>query len=115
TAVATAGDRGGLACRVSRRVHGSICRARPGGDRSEDSGDGRGGIPPWRRGSRRGPDRRMIRFDAAGKTYTSAIQRRKVVALEDFSLELVPGEVVGIAGPNGAGKSTLISLLLGFL
>lgn len=57
----------------------------------------------------------MIRFEAAGKTYTSAIRRRQVVALEDFSLDLSPGEVVGIAGPNGAGKSTLISLLLGFL
>lgn len=57
----------------------------------------------------------MIRFDAAGKTYVSLISRRRVEALVDFSLELVPGEVVGIAGPNGAGKSTLISLLLGFL
>jgi ABC-type multidrug transport system ATPase subunit len=38
-----------------------------------------------------------------------------VAALREFSLELAPGEVVGIAGPNGAGKSTLISLVLGFL
>jgi ABC-type multidrug transport system ATPase subunit len=38
-----------------------------------------------------------------------------VAALREFSLELAPGEVVGIAGPNGAGKSTLISLILGFL
>ena len=36
-------------------------------------------------------------------------------ALEDFTLEIRPGEVFGLAGPNGAGKSTLISLLLGFL
>ncbi|HRP07913.1 MAG TPA: ABC transporter ATP-binding protein [Gemmatimonadales bacterium] len=57
----------------------------------------------------------MISFEGAGKTYTSMITRRRVVALEDFSLQLSPGEVVGIAGPNGAGKSTLISLLLGFL
>jgi ABC-type multidrug transport system ATPase subunit len=57
----------------------------------------------------------MIRFDGATKTYVSLIARRRVEALSDFSLELVPGEVIGIAGPNGAGKSTLISLLLGFL
>ncbi len=57
----------------------------------------------------------MIRFEAAGKTYVSLLTRRRVEALADFTLELQPGEVVGIAGPNGAGKSTLISLLLGFL
>jgi ABC-type multidrug transport system ATPase subunit len=57
----------------------------------------------------------MIEFTSAGKTYTTPLTRRRVVALEDFSLQVQPGEVVGIAGPNGAGKSTLISLLLGFL
>lgn len=57
----------------------------------------------------------MIRFEAAGKRYTSLITRRTVTALEDVTLEIRPGEVFGIAGPNGAGKSTLISLLMGFL
>lgn len=57
----------------------------------------------------------MIRFERAGKTYTSLVRRREVTALADFDLEIARGEVVGIAGPNGAGKSTLISLLLGFL
>jgi ABC-2 type transport system ATP-binding protein len=57
----------------------------------------------------------MIGFAAAGKTYSTLLGRRKVVALDDLSLDLRLGEVVGIAGPNGAGKSTLISLLLGFL
>jgi ABC-type multidrug transport system ATPase subunit len=57
----------------------------------------------------------MIQFPAPGKTYPSLETRRRVVALEDVSQEIHPGEVVGIAGPNGAGQSTLISLLLGFL
>lgn len=57
----------------------------------------------------------MIRFEAAGKRYTSLVTRRTVTALEDVTLEMQAGEVFGIAGPNGAGKSTLISLLMGFL
>ena len=31
-----------------------------------------------------------------------------------MSLELQPGEVVGLIGPNGAGKSTLVNVLSGF-
>jgi ABC-type sugar transport system ATPase subunit len=34
-------------------------------------------------------------------------------ALDGLDLDLVPGEVLGIAGPNGAGKSTLVRILAG--
>jgi ABC-type multidrug transport system ATPase subunit len=48
------------------------------------------------------------------KTFRSMLGR-EVRAVEDVTLDVSPGEVLGIAGPNGAGKSTIISLLLGFL
>ncbi len=35
--------------------------------------------------------------------------------LQDVSLSVAPGEIVGIIGPNGAGKSTLLKTILGYL
>ena len=36
-----------------------------------------------------------------------------VVAIEDFSLNIHPGEIVALVGDNGAGKSTLIKIISG--
>jgi ABC-type multidrug transport system ATPase subunit len=57
----------------------------------------------------------VIELQGLSKTYRTALDGRTVTALDDLTLTLRAGEVVGVAGPNGAGKSTLISLLLGFL
>lgn len=39
----------------------------------------------------------------------------RLVAVNDITLTVQPGEIVGFVGANGAGKTTTISLLLGFL
>ena len=39
----------------------------------------------------------------------------KVVALNDVSLRVDAGEILGLLGPNGAGKSTLMKIVVGIL
>ena len=49
----------------------------------------------------------FLSLDGIRKTYPG------VVALERFSMEVAPGEVIGLVGENGAGKSTLMRVLGG--
>jgi ABC-2 type transport system ATP-binding protein len=52
-----------------------------------------------------------IRIESLTKTFRAG----QVRALDGVSLEIAPGEALGIIGPNGAGKTTLLGCLLGFL
>jgi len=56
----------------------------------------------------------VIEFRNVGKTYRSLLGS-SVKAVEEFSLQVLEGEILGIAGPNGAGKTTLIAMMLGYL
>jgi ATP-binding cassette subfamily B protein len=55
--------------------------------------------------------RGAIRFDNVTFRYPS---RPETPALENFSLEVSPGETIAFVGPSGAGKSTTFQLLLRF-
>ncbi len=39
----------------------------------------------------------------------------KLKALDDLSLDVYPGEILGFLGPNGSGKTTTLGILLGIL
>ncbi|MGQ0835785.1 MAG: ABC transporter transmembrane domain-containing protein [Gammaproteobacteria bacterium] len=57
------------------------------------------------------PGRGSIRFDHVKFRYPS---RPDSLALDDFTLEISPGETIAFVGPSGAGKSTTFQLLLRF-
>lgn len=56
----------------------------------------------------------MIEFDGVFKSFASALGG-ETYAVQDVTLDVRAGEVMGVAGPNGAGKSTLLSMLLGYM
>jgi ABC-2 type transport system ATP-binding protein len=39
----------------------------------------------------------------------------RTCALDDLTLEIPPGSVMGLLGPNGAGKTTFLRLVMGFI
>jgi ABC-2 type transport system ATP-binding protein len=53
-------------------------------------------------------DIRHIEMRAVRKSY-------RFFTLDDLSLDLEPGQIMGFVGPNGAGKSTTIRLALGLI
>ncbi|MFO0453040.1 MAG: ATP-binding cassette domain-containing protein, partial [Pseudomonadota bacterium] len=38
-----------------------------------------------------------------------------VLAVDDLSFGVAPGEILGFLGPNGAGKSTTMRIVAGFV
>ncbi len=51
----------------------------------------------------------LLNVERLGKSF------RGLQALEDYSLSLHAGDLIGVIGPNGAGKTTLFNLLTGIV
>ena len=61
-------------------------------------------MPP--EGVHEGPGRQIgATIENVGKVYET--RGEPIVALENCSLDLAPGEFVSVVGPSGCGKSTL--------
>src|SRR5690554_312370 len=72
--------------------------------RRRSAGGGQRGRPPEQEGNEA-----MIEL----RNLTRRFARH--TAVDDLSLTVRPGEVLGFLGPNGAGKSTTMKMLTGFL
>jgi len=54
------------------------------------------------------PESALVRFDSVYKGFNNK------AVLENISLTVVPGELLGVIGLSGAGKTTLLNVLVGF-
>ena len=61
--------------------------------------------------------RPVLRVQGVAKSFHRGVwpRRRTIAVLRDASLEVKPGELVGLVGENGSGKSTLMQIIVGLL
>lgn len=57
----------------------------------------------------------VIEIENVTKVFETKFKKRKVTALNNFSLQIPRGIIFGLLGPNGAGKTTLVKILLGIV
>ncbi|XP_029023597.1 antigen peptide transporter 2a [Betta splendens] len=55
-----------------------------------------------------------VSFQSVNFAYSAAPSNQSKTVLQDFSLELKPGQMTALVGPSGEGKSTCVSLLQRF-
>jgi ABC-2 type transport system ATP-binding protein len=56
-----------------------------------------------------------ISIEHLTKVFPVPFKRERVLAVNDLSLTVEPGQVYGLLGPNGSGKSTTMKVVLGLV
>jgi zinc transport system ATP-binding protein len=54
-------------------------------------------------------------MDAIAELLHVTVRYQELIALEDVTLRIMPGEFLAVIGPNGSGKTTLIKTILGLV
>lgn len=57
----------------------------------------------------------VVRIENLRKVFRVGFWGRRVIAVDDLSLDVRRGEVFGFLGPNGAGKTTTLKILMGLI
>jgi ABC-type lipoprotein export system ATPase subunit len=58
------------------------------------------------------PQAPVIHLDGVSRRFRRGAE--SVLAVDDVSLDVIPGELIVISGPSGSGKTTLLNLLIGW-
>ncbi|MEN6425523.1 MAG: ABC transporter ATP-binding protein [Phycisphaerales bacterium] len=68
-----------------------------------------------RTGGREGEPVPVVECRGLTKIYRGAGRKTQICALDDVSLRVSSGTIIGLIGPNGAGKTTFLSLVAGLI
>lgn len=56
----------------------------------------------------------MIELKAFTKSYYQSSRKKPVFSVDDISITVKTGKIVGLLGPNGSGKTTILKTICGF-